>query len=84
MEQNWKYYKNKIFDSDPLFNYRCLKSNISSYNSRVTTNFNNVSNNNDNNKVPKEGFKCICLWLRVTDVGNINFLQTCPEKCKAK
>ena len=44
----------KEFDSEPVYNEKCLKAKKISYNGKITTNFHN-------NKIPKEDSKFICL-----------------------
>ena len=53
----WKKVKitiNKEFDNDPVYNKKHLKAKIKPYNGKIITNFHS-------NKIPKEGFQCICL-----------------------
>ena len=50
----WKKVKNSIdkdFNSDPVYNEKCLKAKIKS---KINTNFHN-------NKIPNEGAHCVCL-----------------------
>ena len=53
----WKKVKNSIdkdFNSDPVYNEKCLKAKIKSYYGKINTNFHN-------NKIPNEGAHCVCL-----------------------
>ena len=51
-----KVMKRKKIDSDPVFDEKCLRTNIKSGNKKITRNF-----KNGKNKPPKEGSMCICL-----------------------
>ena len=44
----------------PVYDEICLKTKIKSYNGKINTNFHN-------NKIPKEGSKCICLPVILID-----------------
>ena len=46
----------KEFDSEPVYNEKYLKAKIKSCNGKINTNLHN-------NKIPKEGSRCICLSL---------------------
>ena len=48
------------FDSDPVYNNKYLKNKIKSYEGKINTNFHN-------DKMPKEGFHCICLSVVLID-----------------
>ena len=54
----WERVRNSIrinkFDTEPVYNEKYLKTKISSYSGTINTDFHN-------NKIPKEGSKCICL-----------------------
>ena len=49
-----KIVSKKIFDSEPIYNEKYLKSKIKSYNRKINTNFHD-------NKIPKERSQFICL-----------------------
>ena len=51
----------KKFDSDPVYNNKCIITKIRSYNNDIMTNFYNVDNKN--NKLPEENkaYKCMSL-----------------------
>ena len=42
------------FDSKPVYNEKHIKTKIKSYKGKINTNFHN-------NRIPKEGYQCICL-----------------------
>ena len=50
----------KEFASEPVYNEKCLKAKIKSYNWKINTNF-------YNNKIPKEGSQFICLSIILID-----------------
>ena len=45
---------------EPVYNGKCLKANIKSYNGKINSNF-------YNNKIPKESSQCICLSVILID-----------------
>ena len=69
----------KEFDSEPVFNEKCLKAERNSYNGKVNTNFHN-------NKIPKEGSKFICLSVILIDsvfrTSKNYYPQVFLEECK--
>ena len=53
----WKKMNNIVkieFDSKPVYNEKHIKTKIKSYKGKINTNFHN-------NRIPKEGYQCICL-----------------------
>ena len=50
----------KLFDSEPLYNEKYLKTKVKSYDGKINTNFRN-------DKMPKEGSHCICLSVILID-----------------
>ena len=54
---------NKKFDSDPVYNKKCINKKIRSYNNDIKTNFHDIDNKN--NKLPEKNksYKCISLIL---------------------
>ena len=60
------------FDSRPVYKEKCLKTKIKSCGGKVNTVFHN-------DKIPKEGFYCICLSVILIDflfkIGNNYHLQ---------
>ena len=50
----------KLFDSEPLYNEKYLKTKVKSYDGKINTNFRN-------DKIPKEGSHCICLSVILID-----------------
>ena len=50
----------KLFDSEPLYNQKYLKTKVKSYDGKINTNFRN-------DKMPKEGSHCICLSVILID-----------------
>ena len=50
----------KLFDSEPLYNEKYLKTKVKSYDRKINTNFRN-------DKMPKEGSHCICLSVILID-----------------
>ena len=50
----------KEFNSNPVFNEKCIKTKLKHYNGKFNTNFHN-------NKIPKEGSQCICLSVILID-----------------
>ena len=50
----------KEFDSEPVYNEKYLKAKIKSYYGKINTNV-------QNNKILKEGTKCICLSVILND-----------------
>ena len=69
----------KEFDSEPVFNEKCLKAERNFYNGKVNTNFHN-------NKIPKEGSKFICLSVILIDsvfrTSKNYYPQVFLEECK--
>ena len=54
----WEKVKNSIkneFDSEPVYNEKCLKAKLKSYNGKINTNF-------YNNKIPKEDLYSFLLY----------------------
>ena len=76
--KNVKNTNGKEFYSDPVYNEKYLKAKIKSYNGKINTNFHN-------NKIPKEGFECICLPVilinSVFRTGNNYYSQVFFEEC---
>ena len=54
IQEKYKSIINKQFDCKPVYNEKCLKAKIKSYNRKINTNFHN-------NKMSKEGYQFICL-----------------------
>ena len=50
----------KEIDSNPVYNEKYMKIKIKFYNGKINANFHN-------NKIPKEGFQCICLSVILID-----------------
>ena len=78
----WKKVSNIIreeFDGKPVYNEKYLKTRGKSCNGKIKTNFHN-------NKIPKEGFQCICLSLILIDSVSKKdksyYLQVLLEECK--
>ena len=71
--------REKEFDSEPIYNEKCLKTKIKSYKAKINTSFHN-------NKILKEGSQCTCLSLisidSVSRTGNTYYTQVFSEKCK--
>ena len=69
----------KEFDSQPLYNKKCLKTKVKSYNETISINLHN-------NKITKEGSQCICLSVILIDSvyrKNKNYYsQVFLEECK--
>ena len=69
----------KEFDSEPVYNEKCLKTEIKSYKGKINTNFHN-------NKIPKEGSPCIFLSVilinSVFRTDNNYYSQVFLEECK--
>ena len=79
----WKKFSNiikKEFDSKPVYNEKCIKTKIKSYNGKINTNFHN-------NKIPKEGSQCICLSVILIDSvykkDKNYYPQAFLEECKS-
>ena len=62
-----------------VYNDKCLKAKIKSYNWKINSNF-------YNNKIPKEGSQCICLSVILIDsvFGTVKnyYPQVFLEECK--
>ena len=78
----WEKVKNSIkkeFDGEPVCNEKYLKAKIKSYDGKTNTNLHN-------NKIPKEGCRCIFLSLIFIDsvlkTGNNYCPQVFLEECK--
>ena len=69
----------KEFDSEPVYNEKCLKAKMKSYNRKINTNFHN-------NEIPKEGSQYICLSVILIDsvfrTGENYYPQVFLEECK--
>ena len=67
------------FDNKPLYNEKCLKAKIKSYNGKINTNF-------PINKIPREGSQFICLSVILIDsvfrAGTNFYPQGFLEECK--
>ena len=67
------------FDNKPLYNEKCLKAKIKSYNGKINTNF-------PINKIPREGSQFICLSVILIDsvfrTGKNYYPQVFLEECK--
>ena len=78
----WEKVKDSLkkeFDSEPVFNEKCLKAKIKSYIGKTNTKFHN-------NKIPKEGYQFICSSVISIDsvfrIGKNYFPQVFLDKCK--
>ena len=75
----------KEYNSEPVFNRKCLKAEIKSYNRKINTNLHN-------SKIPNEGFQRICLSIILINhafkTGKkcvclfVCFFQVFLEECK--
>ena len=76
----------KKFDSDPVYNNKCINTNIKSYNNDIMTNF--PDNDNKNNKLPEKSkaYKCMSL-ISLDSIIKINkkyYPQTLLQECVYK
>ena len=75
----------KKFDSEPVYDEKCIKIKIKSYNNDIRTNFHDEGNSR---KAPKESCTCKCFSLisldSVIQIGKKYFPQTLLEECKYK
>ena len=83
-EQIWDVIKNKlkiIFDSEPVYEYKYLKTKVKEYDCMIKTNF-------LNNSMPKENMHYTCIACITIDsamkMGKKYFLQVYLEECKYK
>ena len=83
-EQIWDVIKNKlkiIFDSEPVYEYKYLKTKVKEYDCMIKTNF-------LNNSMPKENMHYIyigCITIdSVMKMDKEYFLQVYLEECKYK
>ena len=60
LKKKLKLVLKKEFAKEPVYNEKCLKAKIKSYNWKIKTNF-------YNNKIPKEGSQFICLSIILID-----------------
>ena len=75
----------KGFNSEPVYNYKYIKTKIKTCNNRIITNF-------QDNKIPKDNEYCACLSVILIDpVVNVDrkydsqiFLQECKYAVKKK
>ena len=79
LKKKLKLVLKKEFAKEPVYNEKCLKAKIKSYNRKIKTNF-------YNNKIPKEGSQFICLSIILIDsvfraVENY-YSQVFLEECK--
>ena len=74
-------YSKKGFDSEPVYNHKCIKTNIKMYNNKINTNF------EGNNKIPENNEYCTILSAAVlldsvVTIENDYYAQVFLEQCK--
>ena len=69
----------KVFDSEPVYNEKNLKTQITPHEGKINTHFHG-------NKIPKEVFELIYLLVTSTNyvftTGKNYYSQMCLEQCK--